>query len=71
MICVSGGRECDGCTMCQPVTIYRCDLCGEDIMEGESYWIDIWSGRLCGDCYLTDENNAQQYDRAVAGDEEG
>lgn len=43
MLCVKGGRECDGCMRCQvePETVVKCAQCGEDIYADEDrYEID-------------------------------
>lgn len=51
MICVTGGRECDGCMACQPEprVVFTCRGCGEDIVEGEDYY-KVAGEPYCEEC---------------------
>lgn len=47
MICISGGKECDGCCECLEDDLLTCRWCGYEISDEEYL---KYSGK-CGDCY--------------------
>ena len=50
MVCVTAGRECDGCQECiEREIIETCSICHEDIYAGEDY-LDIEGEVLHRDC---------------------
>lgn len=48
MICISGGKECDGCMACQDVdTEYYCEICNQPITD---HYYEIRGIIYCGAC---------------------
>ncbi len=40
MVCVSGGRECDGCGRCFPeAREYECPACGATLNEADTVYV--------------------------------
>ncbi len=50
MVCVTGGRECDGCMRCREQKVVEvCRGCGEDICDGDEYF-DVLGKPYCECC---------------------
>lgn len=47
MVCVTGGRECDGCSRCfRDDPVYTCPVCGTELDPHDKvYKTDRWRGQ--------------------------
>lgn len=59
MVCVTGGRECDGCGRCsQREQTYICPACGEELDEADEVY--IMGHEVVGCEYCTEKKQAYE-----------